>query len=311
MNVLSLVTTRRPFYNDQVAALERAGVDVETVTVPGRFAPADAEGRSVADYLRFYPTVLRRSFDSFDLVHANNGLTAPHAVAQPNLPVVLTFWGADVLGRAYRKDLASRACAGVAEEVIVRSDEMREALGDGVHVIPHGVDLSAFEPMDRSAAREAVGWDHDARHVLFPYPPERTEKNYPLAKRVTGQVDGRATEDVRLQVVSGRPHERMPLYLNAADALLLASDFEGSPNVVKEALACDLPVVSTDVGDVRERLAGVEPSAVCASESALVAGLAAVLDADARANGREAVSHLGLREMGERIHEVYRAALEG
>jgi glycosyltransferase involved in cell wall biosynthesis len=102
----------------------------------------------------------------------------------------------------------------------------------------------------------------------------------------------------------------MPTYMNAADALLLTSNREGSPNAVKEALACNLPVVSTDVGDVRERLSGVSPSAVCTTDDGLTDALVDVLAQGARSNGRDIVREVSVSRTRDRLHAVYQQVCE-
>ncbi|QLG28360.1 glycosyltransferase family 4 protein [Halorarum halophilum] len=310
MQVLNLVTSPdAEFYRLQVRALERQGIDETTLGVPGeqRFTDDGVDDRSVLDYLRYYPQVLRESFDSYDLVHANYGLTAPAAIGQPNLPVVLTLWGTDLMGKYGR---LGRLCARRADAVIVMSERMAETLPIDCHVIPHGVDLEQFRPFPQRPAREAIGWRHDASHVLFPYPEQRPVKDYPRAERVVEAARERYGGDIDLQTLYGVPHERMPLYMNAADALLLTSRREGSPNSVKEAMACDLPVVATDVGDVRTRLAGVDGSHVCRADGELVDGLVDVLERGEPSTGREAIAPLGLEQMGERIRAVYESVLD-
>jgi glycosyltransferase involved in cell wall biosynthesis len=318
MRVLNLVTNPdAEFYTQQTATLRRQGVAETTLPVPGERTATDegTSSRSPLDYLRYYPSVLRHSFDGYDVIHANYGLTAPAALAQPNAPVVITLWGSDVHGAVGR---VSRLCARVADAVIVMSEEMAAKLEVDCHVIPHGIDLRTFRPFSTRAAREAVGWRQDARHVLFPYPTGRPVKNFPRAQRVVervrerwrGRGGGESTaEEIELQTISGVPHDRMPLYLNAADALLLTSKSEGSPNSVKEALACNLPVVATDVGDVSRRLDGVEPSTVATSDEELVEGLLAVLEHGGPSNGRETVQSLSLQRMGERIRRVYQSVV--
>jgi len=305
MRVLNLVTNQNAgFYEQQVASLARQGVEQTTLAVPGQRRVSDdaEESRSILDYLRFYPPALRRGLDGYDVVHANYGLTAPAALAQPTRPVVLSCWGSDLLGRY---GAVVRWCASRADAVIVMSEEMADLVDADCHVIPHGVDLSLFRPMPQQPAREAVGWRADAKQVLFPYSPGRAIKDYPRAERVVSAVDERLDADVELQTLSGVPHERMPVYMNAADSLLLTSHHEGSPNSVKEAMAVNLPVVATDVGDVRERLDGVAPSRVAGSDEDLIDGLAAVLERGPPSNGRAAIEPLGLDRMGERILSVY------
>jgi hypothetical protein len=302
MNVLQLVTTEGPFFDEQVRVLERNGVDCTTVSLP----PRGDSGRSVTDYLAFYRSVLQtvRSQD-FDLVHANYGLTAPMALAQPTRPVVLSLWGSDLFGTYSR---VSNTCARAADEVIVMSPEMAADVAADPTVIPHGVNFDWFEPMPQAAAQREVGWDRDRRHVLFPWGEDRTVKDYPRAARVVDRADERLAEPVELQSISGVPHERMPVYMNAADALLLTSKWEGSPNSVREALACNLPVVATDVGDVRHHVGDLTLSRVCQTDAELVDALVTVLDAAADPAGRDAVRHLSLEQMGQDMLDVYERA---
>lgn len=305
MDVLNLTPMpNATFYRNQVEALSDLGVTCTTLTVPGEVDGKDPDAnRSARDYLRFLPTVMRRSWGEFDLIHANYGLTAPHALAQLRLPVVLSLWGSDVFGQY---GWLSRLCAPLADEVVVMSPEMREALPCEATVIPHGVDFELFRPMSREQARERTGWADDSRHVLFAYPKAREEKNFPRARRVATAVDERLDVPVELQALDGRvSHEEMPVYLNAADALLVTSTHEGSPNTVKEALACNLPVVSTDVGDVAQRLDGVDLSTVATTDEALVRALASILESPRRSNGRESIRDLSVEATARRLNQVY------
>ncbi|MHB9286499.1 glycosyltransferase [Halobacteriales archaeon Cl-PHB] len=305
MRVLCLVTNpAAPFFQQQVASLEARGVTCDVLSPTGDHSPGDS--RSLAGYVRLAVATLRESSSEYDLVHANYGLTAPAALAQVRLPVVLSLWGSDLHGRF---GLASRTFARACDEVIVMTPEMASQLDRACHIIPHGVDFEVFRPIDRQTARETVGWPTDSRHVLFPYDPAREVKNYPLAADVVAAVADRFDETVDLRTVDDVPHGQMVHYLNAADALLLTSEREGSPNIVKEALACNVPVVSTDVGDVAFRLAGVSPSAACLSRDALVDALATVLRTDCRSDGRSSVRELSTEHTAARIEGVYRKAV--
>lgn len=300
--VLNLVTNGEArFYLKQVEALERAGVDCTTLAVPGDHAEDDA--RSPADYLRLLARFRRRDLSSYDLVHANYGLTAPIALGQRRLPVVVSLWGSDLYGRY---GWIGRYCARHCDAVVVMSEPMARDLDVDSEVVPHGVDFETFAPMPRAEARAELGWDPDAHHVLFPYGTDRHVKNFPRARRVVDAAAERVDAPVELQTITGVPHDRMVYYHNAADLLLLTSRREGSPNTVKEALACNVPVVATDVGDVADRLAGVSPSFVCRDDDCLVDGVVSVLEGGGRSNGREAASDLRLATMRDRYLEVYR-----
>lgn len=307
MRVLNLVTNDQSrFFAQQTTALEERGVESSTVSVPSPFIAGDGR-RSVIDYLRLLPPTVRRSFGEYDLIHANSGLTAPAAVLQPNLPTVVSLWGTDLMGRyGPVTELFSRQC----DAVVVMSDEMSRIFGGDCHVIPHGVDLDKFSPTPQEAAAEDLGWSTDVHQVLFPYPPERGVKEFPRAASIVAEARSRLEDPVVLQTVTGVPHAAMPTYMNAADLLLLTSRREGSPNSVKEALACNLPVVATPVGDVPERLDGVEPSAVADGDRELVDAVVDTLRDGSRSNGREHAAEVSVDRMTDRLVDVYRTVAD-
>jgi len=296
MKVLQLVNTRRSFFDQQVRALEERGVDCTTLTVPGEHTTESRHSHT--DYLRFQLSVLGCSRE-YDLVHVNYGLLGPLGLAQPTRPVVLTLWGSDVMGHARWLDWVSRQSARLSDAVVLPSNAMTSHVPGDSRVIPFGVDTDRFRPIPTSRARERVGWPDDDRIVLFPYPEERTVKNYPLAEQVVERVDA------ELRTMSGVPHEEVPYYMNASDAVLVTSRRESGPMVVKEAAACNVPVVSTDVGFVAEALEAVSGSYVCESRAELVDRLDRVLRRDERTDGREECRSLSLDRMGEQLHDLY------
>jgi len=255
-------------------------------------------------------------------VHAHYGLSGA-AAARVRLPLVVSFCGDDLLGRPDahgRLTFKSRALLPVshhaarrADAVIVKSDEMRRAIPGiaGVDVIPNGVDLARFAPEPRASARAALGW-RDAGHVLlFAADPHELRKNWPLADATRAALTARGL-DVRLEAVHGRPQADMVRAMNAADVLLLPSFHEGSPNVVKEAMAVGLPVVAAPVGDCAERLRNVSPSWVVErTVEAFANAAAAVLADQRRSNGREAIERtLSLAAVAKRVLGVYEKARE-
>lgn len=313
MKVLSLVSNRfASFYVKQAEILNNYGVDLTHVS-PRKQSPVhDIQvniNRTIIDYSVITPKIWGRFFDDFDLVHGNNGKMGPFALAQPHRPIILTLWGADLLGASWLKTGLTKHSAVRSSEVIVRSEEMLDELPCDAHVIPAGVDLEVFQPMDRDVAASKVGWEASTKNVLFPYPPSQTKKNFPVAKQIVEQVNKDSTNRVELRVVTGINHEQMPLYFNAADVLLLPSDHEGSPNTVKEAMACNLPIISTDVGDVAQRLTHVQHSYVCDDWEEMIGQLKIVLETNERSDGRKYVEDVSLEKMGERILEVYEKAL--
>ena len=307
MRVLQLVTTESPFFEKQVEALERQGVSSTVVSLPQR----GSDGRSIRAYGDLYRRLLSEVRGEYDLVHANYGLVGPLALAQPRRPVVLTLWGSEIMGHAGWLDAVSAWSARHSDAVVAPSPAVAERLDCEHRIVPFGVDTDLFRPIPREDARERLGWDPDEKVVLFPYPPSRTIKNHPLAEEVVDRLPREAT----LKTMDGIPYERVPLYMNASDAVLVTSRRESGPMVVKEAVACGVPVVSTDVGFVASVLDGVDGSAVCSSVGELVEGLTAALTAAETDAGRvdahdgRPAEVPGLDEMGERLVEVYREAV--
>lgn len=304
LRVLQLASSMEPFFRQQVAALEDHGVECTTLCVPGT-AGGD-QSRDVRNYLDFYRQTLAESRNEYDLVHANYGLIGPVALAQPIRPLVLTLWGSEVMGYSRKLDRVTRFAARRSDAVIAPSRAVSSQLDCSHQVIPFGVDLDRFRPIDRRDAREYLGWDQTDRIVLFPYDPDRDVKNYSLARRVVDE----ATVTAQLKTVSDRPHHEMPYVMNACDVVLVTSRRESGPMVVREATACNVPVVSTDVGFVPETLDGVENSYVADSEAELVDCLDAALQSSGRSNGREAVSTIDIEATGTDILSLYTDVLE-
>lgn len=302
------------FIKRQAEFLQAAGVNVEVFVFRGSRNPYNY----AAAWTRLRP---RLNADRYDLVHAQFGQSGLLALPK-RLPLVVTFRGSDLLGivgdRHGRYTLAgrvlnqaSRLVARRADAVIVVADHMRKNLKTAapVHVVPSGLDLDLFRSTPRDEARRQLGMDPDERLVLFVGRQHQARKRYPLAREAVDLLNQRMP--ARLVLGWGVPHEKIPLYMSACDVLIVTSMQEGSPNVVKEALACDLPVVSVAVGDVRERLQNVDGCEVCADErpATIAAALERVLRRGGRIAGRAAVQHLDEHLLTEQVIEIYRSVL--
>ncbi|MBI3272532.1 MAG: glycosyltransferase [Planctomycetes bacterium] len=301
------------FIQEQVASLENEGVDCEVLRVNAR--------RTRFSYLEAalrLPRLVRRG--RFDLLHAHYGLCGILVAPLRSVPSVVSFLGDDVLGtpgpdgRPTRWSRlvahAGRRAAARARAVIVKSQRMAVALGlPGVRVVPNGVDLARFRPLDRDECRRELGLPCEQTLVLFSGDPRVPVKRFELAEAAVDRAR-RAGAKLELLPMLRVPRPRVPLLLNAADCLLLTSHHEGSPNTVKEALACGLPVVSVDVGDVAERLRGVSRSYVTPPDAdALATALLAVLGSPGRSNGPEHVRDLDLGSIARRIRSIYEDVL--
>ena len=308
MDVLNLVTNEHAsFFQRQLHALEEFGVRSDVIS-PRKQNPNDPQDTSRAplDYLWMYPKIMKNQLKNYDLVHANYGLVAPFAIGQLHRPLVLSLWGSDLYGSI---EPIVQLCAKLADRVIVMNQGMQERLRTESTVIPHGIDFDLFNPIHKAEARRELNWHSNKKHVLFPYPKSRELKNYSLARELVKEADKRIDVPVRLQRVYGEPPDRMPVYMSGADVLLMTSKREGSPNSIKEALACNLPIVSTDVGDVSERVYGVSHSYICRDQKEMIDKLISVLEAGERTNGRSQSDEIRLDRMAKRILNLYEETL--
>jgi teichuronic acid biosynthesis glycosyltransferase TuaC len=257
----------------------------------------------------------------YALVHAHSGEAALSAVFYRRAPLVVSYLGDDLLGRPRADGTVSlawrvrrsvvRQLSRLAQQTITKSREMHEVLPADVRernqILPNGVDMDIFRPIDRSAARQKLGWEPAARIAFFAADPDVVRKRYFLADAAVA-IARQALPDIKLVAARGVSPDRIPLFMNAADCLLLTSSIEGSPNVVKEALMCNLPVVATSVGDVNELLEGVAPAYVChADETMLAQALVECLRTPRRSNGRDASRRLDSRVVARSLIELYQA----
>ena len=291
------------FVWQQAQQLRQFGHTVDVINILGF--------RSKLNYLKGAVEVLQKTRrTAYDIVHAHYGLSAFPAWFRVQPPLVLTLHGGDVLGTGLER-LLSHVIWRFADTVIVVSEEMRRRI-PGI-VIPCGVDLNVFRPCDRDVARSRLGWPMDKYLILFPFDPARPVKRYDLAKAAVEQL-AQAGVDVELVTVCNVENREMPSYYSAADAMVLCSDREGSPTAVKEALACNLPVVATDVGDVQEILRGVEGTRISTQESSEIArNLREVLGVSrsGRFEGRTAMVRYDQACTIQKIISVYKDVLRG
>ncbi|MGD9851196.1 MAG: glycosyltransferase family 4 protein [Nitrospirales bacterium] len=300
------------FVDNQVASLQQAGVKVSTFDIGFSHSPFSLLKKWFQ---------LRKVVQKFNphLIHAQYGAIVAILSIYWGKPLVLTFIGPDLLKRSlssaprtFLAHLLSNLAALCAKGIICVSEELRQALWwkkNKAVVIPHGVNLDLFTAGSQIDARKELGWDLKIPVVMLSVRNDPKGKGLDLATSAM-KVVWATLPNVELQIITNVSHTMMPLYYRGADVLLCASTTEGSPNVVKEALACNLPVVSVPVGDVPERLAGVYPSAVVSRDSTLIGeALLEILLKRKRSNGRENVGHLSLDQIAQQVIDVYFSAL--
>jgi teichuronic acid biosynthesis glycosyltransferase TuaC len=295
---------RGRWVRDQIDELERRGVEV----VRFEFPPGRNEYLPATRRLR---RLLRR--ERFDLVHAHYGLVGWCARLAGAQPLLVSFHGTDVrhwlvgpLSRrlAWRVDLVA-----AVSRALFDSEDSRPGLPPvpGSAVLPCGPDLHRFRPRSRSEARRELGLEPGGRYLLFPANPARPEKRHDRAAELA------AACKAELLTGGSIEPERMPLWINAANAVLVTSDYEGFGLAAIEALACDVPVLSTPVGVAPYALGGVRGALCAPFELERWRAVAEpLLDAaDPRVEGSTRAATLSAARMATRTLEAYRAVLAG
>lgn len=297
--------TRGGFVYDQVQDLRRLlpGWTFEVTVIDGR------RGRS--DYLRGILEVHRQARGGVDLIHAHYGLTGGVATFQRRVPVVVTYHGSDVY-IPWQRRISGWAADSAAANIFV-SERLRQCLDrpEGV-IIPCGVDVDLFAPGDRRRARERLGISDQEAVIVFPGDPDREVKGYPLFRAVLADLPKEVRCRVRELPLRGLQHREVPERLHAADAVLMTSRYEGAGTVAKEAIACGVPVVATDVGDVRTVIEGLPGCAVVGPEvGALASALLHAMEPRPRWDGRSRIAELRMdrSSVARRVAEVYRTVL--
>lgn len=229
-----------PFVTEQMEAIRKAGCEVDSYGIVGHGA---------FGYLKNLPA-LKRKIKEFkpDIVHAHYGLSGLLAVLQRKVPTIITLHGSDMHWQGKIVRLLSRIAINCAEHSIFVSEQLHKLSGysgKNFSIIPCGIDMDFFVPMDKLQCRKELGWDEAGKYVIFAGAYSNLRKNYTLAKDAVDLLPG-----VNLIEMRGWTREQVVKVMNAGDCLLMTSFREGSPMVVKEAMSCNRPVVSVDVADV-------------------------------------------------------------
>jgi glycosyltransferase involved in cell wall biosynthesis len=309
------------FVEQQIKGLRQAGHEVEVLFLD-RLDEGVGVYRQAGERTRQQVRICQP-----DLVHVMYGGVLADRItrAVQDRPLAVSFCGSDLLGEllsgVVRKLIsslgvyASWRAAKRATGIIVKSRNLQDALPKSIDrariaIIPNGVDLKRFSPADPRECRRKLGWPDHVMHVLFPANQGDPRKRPELARAAIELLNRRGL-CAQLNVLKGVPHGDVPTWLNASDAVLLTSLHEGSPNVVKEALACNVPVVSVDVGDVVERLQGIEGCHVALPEAEdLAAKLRIVRQGAPRLqDGRERMRDLSLERVADRLGQFYESVL--
>lgn len=309
------------FVEQQIAGLRRIGLNVEVLVInrsEGGMRSYFTAGAELQKCLkRFHP----------DLVHVMYGGILAEEVTRVvrNRPSVVSFCGSDLLGERLSGPLrrvlsqcgvfASHVAARRAGGIVVKSRNLEEALPvtvdrHKVRIIPSGIDLDRFRPLDQMDCCNKLGWDPNKFHVLFTTSSGDPCKRPHLAKAAV-ETASQLGLNAEMHILRGVPHEDVPIWFNASNVVLLTSLQEGSPNVIKEALACNVPIVSVDVGDVAERINGIDGCHIALPDPQdLGVRLISVRSRGGRIAGRERVLSLSLEQTALKLMDLYHACVE-
>lgn len=293
-----------PFVVEQAEALKKRGCEIEWFGI---------EGKGIMGYLREIPR-LRKTIRTLqpDIIHAHYGLSCLLAnLSTRRVPVVSTFHGSDINVKVVRMFSRFAMCMS-ARNIFVSKRNMalvgaRE--GKKCSLIPCGVTLSEDQQQTREQARAALGWGVSEKKVLFAGAFANAVKGPELAFAVMKEL-----KDAELVELKGYNRHQVNTLMCAANCLLMTSKTEGSPQVVKEAMACGCPIVSVDVGDVAERIEGVEGCYVVPSRKPMdiAAALEKAMAFDGKTNGREKIleEKLTNEQVAKKLVEIYKRVMK-
>jgi glycosyltransferase involved in cell wall biosynthesis len=303
------------FVRRQAHSLAAEGMEADLFYLGSRTSPRHLAAefhRFRAELARLRPAIVHAHFGTVTALFA--------AVASGFLPLVITYRGSDLNPppssyrwrarmRANCGRLFSQLAALRAQEIICVSRQLRSHLWwrrGVVTILPSGVDPEVFRPQPRALARRRVGWSDSDPVILFNAGHDSLLKGLDLANAAVERARC-AVPGLRLEILDGNvPPALLPDLMNAADCLLLTSASEGSPTVVQEALASNLPIVSVAVGDIEERLAGVRDSTVASRDAAVLAhAIRNMVQPARRSNGSLKVPEFSSRHIAQQLKEIY------
>lgn len=271
------------------------------------------QGKGIKGYLSNFQRLKRQiKAQKFDVIHAHFGLAGLLANLQRSVPVICTFHGSDI--NILKNRIVSALATILSRQTIFVSDKLyRKAIfKKNKNIIPCGVDFEIFKPLNKELAKQRMNLNSSKNYILFSSSFSNKIKNYQLLKEARGLLKNRNIEILELK---GYSREEVALLLNAADICVMTSFSEGSPQFIKEALACNCPIVSTNVGDVQEVFGNTKGCYITTYEvDDVIVKIKLALDfADTigKTQGRKRIIELGLvsESVAKRVAEVYRKVL--
>jgi len=331
MNVLVVTnmypTEKNPFYGifvkEQIESLKKEGVAVDVVFINGK------ENR--LNYFTSIITLLKKlKSNNYDIIHAHHTyciypVTIAKAIAGIKTPLILTFHEGEVhktnelrtndidfIKRFVFSKRIKKFALKMADMVITVHEELIETLNfNGKYLIlPCGVDLDLFQPMDKERCRKKLNLQLNKRMIFFPAAPHDINKGFDILSEALKYLK---RNDIHLLTAGNIHHQDMPYYMSAADAVVQLSIFEASPMVLKEALAVNVPVVFTEVGDAKSTMGNAKGCFLCVRIPQDVAlKLKNAFECNGNSDGRKRIieAGLGLSDVAKKIIKVYENLLQ-
>jgi glycosyltransferase involved in cell wall biosynthesis len=306
-----------PYITDQIEDLESLGINVNVFHFRGNSNPFN--------YFKAWKNIhsILNSVQ-VDIIHAHwgyNGLLCLPC----KVPLVITFHGSDLQGyyknngkydyfKSFFMKFSSMIAAYFSSTNILVSKSLLKKFPkwkkERIKVVPCGIDTSLFTPISKIEARNKLKLSLTKKYILFPANPNLPVKRFDLAMKIYEQVSKEI--EVGLLTLSNVPHELVPYYMNASDVLLLTSKHEGSPMVIKEALACNLPIISVNVGDIYDRVANIQGCYISLSDNPeeLANLVKKVLFQNIEIDGRSHIEEISRKKSADRLFEIYQSVLK-
>lgn len=292
------------FIKEQVDSIKKLAPDLEVdlLHIKGR--------DSIFNYLKAIFHVRRLVKEKkYNLIHAHYGLAGLVSIFQKRVPVICTFHGSDVLYVWWQKIISKALACFIKHSIAVSESIAKKLPTTRVSIIPCGVNISLFKPIDKEESRRKLNLKIRKKYLLFPGNPKREVKNYPLFKKILELLK----KDFQVEeiILNGFKRTEVKYALNSADLVLITSKSEASNMVLKEALACNTPVVSIDVGDAAKQLKDLKNCEVTSSnpEDVYRAVYRIFKKEKIEYSYREKISYLSSKYVAKRIIELYKKSI--
>jgi glycosyltransferase involved in cell wall biosynthesis len=290
-----------PIVTAQGKSLQKEGTEITYFPIVGKGA------------LGYFKNMIKlRKFiqkNKFDIIHAHYSMSAIIATIANSgrTPIVVSLMGSDTNDNLILKTIIKIFNRFCWHALIVKSAAMRDKLGvSKVEIIPNGVDFELFRPLEKNEARNKLSMDQSKKWIVFIADPSRKVKNVQLAQKAVNILKQEIDADLLIVFGdNGIDHSLIPYYLSAADCLILTSVSEGSPNVVKEAMACNCPVVSTNVGDVCEIIKNTDGCFLTSFDPDEISQKLMLALEKGKTAGRESIKHLESKQIAQKLVALY------